>query len=56
MHLIVLAPLIDILINKFYNNDINLVVTHSYILYFFIATIIKVLFRLPLIISLKNKY
>jgi len=56
MHLIVLTALIDIFINKFYNNSFNLLVTHSYIIYFSIATVIKVLFRLPLIISLKNKY
>jgi len=50
-HLIILTAFLDILIDLNY----YLPITHIYITYFFIATIFKIFFRLPFIVSLKNK-
>lgn len=50
-HLIILTALFDHLFYLKY----HLIITHIYIAYFSIATIFKIFFRLPLIVSLKHK-
>lgn len=54
-HLIIITSISDILIENFYNSYLSLKVTEFYIAYFFFVTVFKMFFRLPLIISLKNK-
>ena len=54
-HLIILVAGLDILINKFSTLAIDLMIIHTYVAYFSIATVSKVFFRLPLIIALKDK-
>ena len=50
-HLIIPISLIDYLFNSLNQFDLS----HLYIFYFFIITIIKILFRIPIIISLKDR-
>jgi phosphatidylglycerophosphate synthase len=50
MHIVILIALLDI----FY--EFELLLIHLYIGYFYSLSIIKVLYRIPKIISLKNKY
>ena len=52
-HLIVITSVFDYCNNGFFQMKFE--VSHFYIFYFFLITIIKTLFRLPLIISLKNR-
>jgi phosphatidylglycerophosphate synthase len=54
-HLIIITAILDIIIEIFFNSNLSLIITHLYIIYFFFATVSKMIFRLPLIISLKNK-
>ena len=55
MHLIIIIAVLDILYVDYFNSNYKLLITYLYVIYFSLATIVKVLFRIPLIISLKNK-
>lgn len=55
VYLIIITAIMDILIENFFNSNFPLLITHIYIAYFYLATMFRVIFRLPLIISLKNR-
>lgn len=53
-HLIVLAAFIDILLINIFNFQNDLFISHAYMFYFLILTIIKFFMRIPLIWQLRN--
>jgi len=54
-HLIVLTCLLDLLIKEIFVLDVDLIITHFYIIYFSIMTVARLGFRVPLIYNLRNK-
>ena len=52
-HIIVLSALLDIAISKVFLLESNLIITHSYILYFACVTVARLCFRIPQIYKLR---
>ena len=54
-HLIILTSTVDLINSKYFPQILDISFSHFYIFYFSFFMILKMLFRLPLIISLKDK-